>query len=143
MSKDGKLGFQPEQLSFGGAVELSLFGRRIAAIAFGDVPGDRKGGNDERIGGSLGLAPGALAHDAKHFAAERNRLLPDLEVPQASRHAYTMAAPLGGSDIKPLPLGANERDAAERGLRESPLVIFFTSRSSPRLLPVSGPPYGH
>ena len=146
MSKDRKLGFQPEQLSFGGAVELSLLGSGIAAVAFGDVPGDRKGSDDERIGGSLGLAPGAPAYDAKHFATERNRLLPDLEVPQASRHAHTMAGRLGGTITKPFPLGANARDqviAAERGLRESPLVIFFTSLSSPRLLPVSGPPYGH
>ena len=143
MSKDRKLGFQPEQLSFGGAVKLSLLGSGVAAIAFGDVPGDGKGGDDERIGGSLGFTPGALAHDTKDFSAECNRLLPDLEIPQASRHAHTMTAPIRGSGIKPFPLGANERDAAERGLREFLLVIFFTSPSSPRLLPVSGPPYGH
>ena len=146
MSKDRKLGLQPEQLSFGSTIELALLGSGVAAIAFGDVPGDREGGDDERIGGGLGFAPGALTHDAKHFAAERNRLLPDLEVPQASCHVHTMAALLAGTDIKPFPLGANARDqliAAERGLRESPLVIFFTSLSSPRLLPVSGPPYGH
>jgi len=146
VSKDGKLGFQPEQLSFGGAIKLSLLGGGVSSIAFGDVPGDGKCGDDEGIGGRFGFAPSAVAHDAKYFAAEGNRFLPDFEIPEASGHGHTIAALPAGSGIEPLPPGANARDqgiAALGGLRESLLVIFFTSPSSPRLLPVSGPPYGH
>lgn len=146
MSKDGKLGFQPEQLSLGGAIELSLLGSGISSIAFGNVAGDCKGGDDEGIGGRLCFAASAVAHDAKDLAAEGNRFLPDFEIPEASSHGHTMSALPAGSGIEPLLPGANARDegiAAPRGLRESPLVIFFTSPSSPRLLPVSGPPYGH
>jgi hypothetical protein len=87
-----------------------------------------------------------VAHHAEYLAAEGNRLLPDFEISEASSHGHTMAALPAGSGIEPLPPGANARDegiAAQRGLRESRLVIFFTSPSSPRLLPVSGPPYGH
>ena len=146
MSKNGKLGFQPEQLSLGGAIELSLLGSGVSSIAFGNVAGDCKGGDDEGIGGRFGFAPSAVAHNAKYLAAEGNRFLPDFEIPEASSHDYTMVALPAGSGIVPLPPGANARDqgiAALGGLRESLLVIFFTSPSSPRLLPVSGPPYGH
>jgi hypothetical protein len=146
VSKDGKLGFQPEQLSFGGAIELSLLGSGVASVAFGDVARDGKGGDDEGIGGRFGFAAGAVAHHAKDLTPEGNRFLPDFEIPEASSHVQTMAVRPAGSDTEPLPPGANARDqgiAALRGLRESPLVIFFTSPSSPRLLPVSGPPYGH
>jgi len=146
VSKDGELGFEPEQLSFGGAIELPLLGSGVTSIAFGNVAGDGKGGDDEGIGGGFGFAPSAVAHDAKDLAAEGNRFLPDFEISEAPSHGHTMATQPAGSDIEPLPPGANARDqgiAALGGLRESLLVIFFTSPSSPRLLPVSGPPYGH
>lgn len=114
MSKDRKLGLQPEQLSFGCSIELSLLGSGIAPVTLGDVARDRKGGDDERIGSSLGLPPGRLADNAKHFTAERHRLLPHFEVPQASCHANTIAALLGRTDIKPARLGANARDQRSR-----------------------------
>ena len=114
MSKDGKLGFQPEQLSFGSAIELSLLGGGVTSIAFGDVAGDCKGGDDEGIGCRFGFAPSAVAHDAKYLATEGNRFLPDFEISEASSHGHTMDARPGRTDIKPLPLGADARDQRSR-----------------------------
>jgi len=112
VSKDGKLGFEPEQLSFGGAIELSLLGSGVSSISLGDMAGDRKGGDDECIRRRFGFAPRAVAHEAKYFAAERNRLLPDFEISQASCHGHTMAPLPCGTDIKPLRPGPKAR--AER-----------------------------
>lgn len=91
MSKNRKLGLEPKQLSLGGAIELPLFGSRVASVALGDMAGDREGGDDECIRGRFGFAPSAVAHDAEYFAAQGNRLLPDLEIPKASCHGHTMA----------------------------------------------------
>ena len=114
MSKNRKLRFEPEQLSFGGSVELPLFGNRIASVALGDMPGDGESGDDERVGGSLGFPASAVAHDAEDFAAEGNRLLPDFEVPQASCHGDTIAGARGERDIKTVPSGANDRGPRSR-----------------------------
>ena len=114
VSKDRKLGFQSEQLPFGGTIELSLLGSCVASISLGDVTGDRKGGGDERISGCLGFASRALAHNAKNFAAESDCLLPDFEIPEASGHGHTMAALPAGTDIKRFPLGADGREQRRR-----------------------------
>jgi hypothetical protein len=109
VSKNRKLGFEPEQLSFGSAIKLALLGSRIAAISVGDVAGDREGSDDERIGGGLGLAPGAMTDEAEYFAAQGNCLLPDFEIPQASCHGHTMPALLVDTGTGSLPIGANAR----------------------------------
>jgi hypothetical protein len=47
-----------------------------------------------------------VAYDAEYFAAEGNRLLPDLEIPKASCHGQTMAELPDGGGIKTMPPGA-------------------------------------
>lgn len=114
MSEDGQLGFEAEQLSFGSAIELALFGSGVASIPLGDMASDGERCDDDRVRGSLGFAPGAMSNDAKDFSAEGDRLLPDFEIPQASCHGHTMAARGWGSPIKPLPTGANARSPRSR-----------------------------
>ena len=87
MSKDSKLCFELQQVSFGGAIELTLLRCGIAAITLGDVTGDGDGCSDDRVGSGFCFSSRATFDDAQHLAAERDCLLPDFQVPQTSRHA--------------------------------------------------------
>ena len=86
MSKNRELSLEPEQLSFGSAIELSLFGGGIASISLGDMARNSKGGENDSVRSRFRLATRAMSHDAEDFAAERDCLLPDLEIPEAPCH---------------------------------------------------------
>lgn len=100
MSKDRKLSLELKQISFGGAVELTLLGYGVAAVTLGDVAGDGERGSNDCVGSSLRFATRAVLDDAQDLAAEGDRLLPDFEVPETPGHARRIAAVLATSGIK-------------------------------------------
>lgn len=78
VAKDRKLSLEAEQISFGRAIELSLFRRGVAAVALRDMTGDGESGEEQCVGSSLCLAASAVPNEAKDLAAEGNSFLPDL-----------------------------------------------------------------
>jgi len=81
VSKDRQLSFELEQISFGGAVKLTLLRCRVAPIALGDVAGDCERRTNDGVGSSLRFSTCAVLDDAQDFAAKGDCLLPDFEVP--------------------------------------------------------------
>ena len=100
VSKDRKLSFELQQISFGGAIELALLGCGVAAIALRDVAGNGKRGTNDSVGGGFRFSARAVLDDAQYFAAERDGLLPDFEVPETSGHARRIGESAALSGIK-------------------------------------------
>jgi len=78
VSKDRKLCFELQQISFGGAVQLTLLGCGVTAITLGDVAANRERGINDSVGSGFGFAPRAVPHHAQYFATKGDGLLPNL-----------------------------------------------------------------
>ena len=91
VSKDRELCFELQQISFGGAVQLTLLGCGVSAITLGDMGANRERGINDCVGGGLGFTPSAVPDYAQHFAAKGDRLLPNLEIPETAGHARRIA----------------------------------------------------
>ena len=109
MSKNRKLSLELKQISFGGAIELTLLGRGVAAITLGDVAGNGERGTNDCIGGGLRFAARAVLHDAQYFAAKGDGLLPDFEIPETSGHARMIGAKAPATGIKRMRMVSKRR----------------------------------
>jgi hypothetical protein len=99
VAKDRKLCLEPKQVPFCGTIQLTLFGSRVAAIALSDMAGYGESGGDQGVGRRFRFTSRAVSDDAKQFAAECNRFLPDLEVPHASSHRRKVVRRVSASGI--------------------------------------------
>lgn len=86
MAEDRELGLQLQQVSFGSPIKLALLRRGIATIAFGNVTGDGERHTYDSVSGCFRLSSSAVLDDAQDLAAERDSLLPHLQVSQSPCH---------------------------------------------------------
>lgn len=77
LPRDGELGFQAEQGTFGRDVRFALLGGGGAGEAVGDVGPDRQSGQQDGVGQDLGFSADAGPDRADDVASEGDRLLPD------------------------------------------------------------------
>jgi len=117
VAENRELCLEAQQVALGGSIELSLLGDSIAAVSFGDVTRDRERGEHDQVGCRLGFAPGDVANDAEHLAAQRDSLLPYFEIPNPGSHGGRMAAVEQGRSIYRMRLVAKRCPTRPLGTR--------------------------
>jgi hypothetical protein len=100
LSRDGEGRLQPEELAFGGAIELSLLARRISSVSLGDVLGHEHRRHHGVLGDRFDLAAIGVSQRSDDVGAKADRFLPHTKIAKAQAHGAEHAALPDTSTIK-------------------------------------------